>query len=313
MSAHLLTNPALDAAYADFDPCLVDIDTSKLNSLPFPKGLQGIGSSLDNEVGSDPDLFIPYLVAMNVLNFQFFDIRDGKFLRYEHEGKQGALAMQAAFHKAWASGLTLEPVMHPLGRSMTAATLLRERIVAGEIENIFGPISAANKRVELLLEVLTPAILQPRSQTLKLRCARDANLSWRDAVELTYAFPLGYGDRYLKKAQLTLMFIAGQWKQATGTRISLDVTAAADYQLPKVLASLGLINYAPALQERIKAGKPIKKGSIEERAIRAATILAVQQLCCHFGCLVEEVDFWLWMNRNVDKTALFHRTETTDY
>lgn len=313
MSVHITSNPALDAAYEDFDPSLVDIDTAKLTSLALPKGLQGISGTLDGELGSDPDIFIPYLTVMNTQNWRFWEVRSGEFVRYEHEGKQGALAMQAAFQTAWMAAMPQEPSMAPLGRSMTAVQALRERVAAGGLADIFGDIPAPKQRVELLLEVLNPDRLAPLAQAFKQSCTRDAALSWRQAAELSQAFPLGYADRYLKKAQLTMMFIAGQWMQATGTRISLDLTAAADYQLPKVLASLGLLFYSPELKATIDAGKPVKRNSREELAIRAATVLAVQQLCRHFGCLVEEADFWLWLNRNVDKKALFHRTVTTDY
>lgn len=307
------TNPALDAAYADFEPSLADINTAALNALAKPTGLKGIGGTLEGDLGSDPDLFIPYLIAMDTLNFQFWRGYGADFVRYQHEGQQGALAMQAAFQRAWLAELPPGPGAASLERSATAARELRARIEAGGLAAIFGDIPAPEKRVELLLEVLNPMALIQAAQAIRARCERDSALGWRDALGLSLVFPQSYADRYLKKAQLTMMFIAGQWQQATGVRIALDVSAAADYQLPKVLASLGLLTYSAKLKAQIDAGKCIKRGSAEERAIRAATVLACQALCSHFACGVAEVDFWLWSNRNADKAVLYHRTVTTDY
>lgn len=307
-------NPALTAAYEDFDPGLVEVNDKAISELALPAGLKGIGGSLEGELGQDPDLFIPYIVAMNPLNFQFFDVQaNGDFVRYEHGGKVGALAMQDAFLGAWQFAMQGLEHLTSRERSLAAASRLLHRIEAEGIPSVFGPIPAPQKRLNVLRESLEPERLRAATVALRARLERHSALGWTDAVELGNAFQTGYADRYLKKAQLTMMFLGGQWKQATGNHVSLDVTAAADYQLPKVLRALGLLIYSPEVAATVDAGGLIARDSAKERAIRAATILACDQLRVRFQCLIEEVDFWLWLNRNADKTALFHRTLTTDY
>ena len=52
--------------------------------------------------------------------------------------------------------------------------------------------------------------------------------------------------------------------------------------------------------------------SKEEKAIRAATILACEELAIKTGAKPAEIDFWLWSRRNTaDKP--FHLTYTTAY
>lgn len=110
------------------------------------------------------------------------------------------------------------------------------------------------------------------------------------------------------------MFIAGEWNaQHPELACALDVTAAAVYQLPKVLRTLGILRYSEILAQSVDSETPIAKEGAEERAIRAATIIACDLLATHFGCSIAEVDFWLWLNRNQSHDAKFHLTFTSAY
>jgi hypothetical protein len=202
----------------------------------------------------------------------------------------------------------------PFVRSLAAASMLRDKVERKGVAFMFGDIPAAETRKELLLEVLEPSYLGGAAAHIIHRCRERKVLHWFEAQRLADVFPKAYGDRYLKKAQLTLMFIAGQWMATGGDAIQLeDISAAADYQLPKVLRSLGLLQYSEVLATAIDQGQEIVSDSTEERAIRAATIFACDTLTEQFGCTIAQVDFWLWLMRNSAKTAEFHRTFTTDY
>ncbi len=308
------TNPARVAAAHDSNPEIVALNLEAVSALERPSGLEPMGATLQSALGYDASAFVPYFIAMDTQNYQFWDLSaDGEFLRYGKDGKVGALAMQASFEAVWTQALAAVERTNPLERSLAAASALRARIQAEGVAFIFADIPAAESRQALLLEVLEPTRLRAASEHILSRC-RQGQLTWQDAQVLAQTFPQGYGDRYLKKAQLTLMFIAGQWNaQADASPVTLAVSAAADYQLPKVLRALGLISYCKALGDRVDSAGIIAEDGVYERAIRSATVRMCDLLAAHFRCTIAEVDFWLWLNRNSAKTAQFHLTKTTAY
>lgn len=309
-------NPVRAVAAADYAPALVAVDLEAIAKLDRPEGLESLGPSLADEMGREPGLFVPYFIVMDVLNYRFFSHDEqGKFVRYEHNGNVGALAMQSAFLNAWRMELArVPPTFSPLERSCDAAARMRDRIAMAGITSILGPIPGPEEREALLLEVLDPPVLAQLYERISAAANQAGSLGWQEAQWLAEAFPLAYRDDYLKKAQLTMMMIGGQWSAVPGAApLTLDVSAAADYQLPRVLRRLGLLTYAPALASAIDTGKLIPKGSAEERALRSATIIACDALAAHFDCTVAQVDFWLWLNRNSARDDQFHLTYTTDY
>ncbi|KAG8900189.1 hypothetical protein FRB99_006189 [Tulasnella sp. 403] len=57
-----------------------------------------------------------------------------------------------------------------------------------------------------------------------------------------------------------------------------DLTMFADYRVPQILHTLGLISYPPALVTKLHGNVPFGYGSTDEMSIRAASILAVERL-----------------------------------
>lgn len=309
-------NPVYLAAQQDYRHDLVALNMQALEALPRPAGVESLGNTLAGSIlDAMPHTFVPYFIVMNSLNYQFWDLHPTQgFTRYSHNGAVGALAMQNSFRDAWVAAIGPDGASLPLRAQSDAIAQLAARIRAEGVQFIFGDIPQAASRRELLLEVMERTKLSAVSEYLANRVMNTGSLGWGDAQLLAYLFPKAYGDRYLKKAQLTLMFIAGQWNaMKPATPCALDVTAAADYQLPKVLRVLGLLDYAPELAAKVDQGQLIDADSREERAIRAATVLACRDLAEHFGCTIAELDFWLWQNRNAARDAQFHLTVTTDY
>lgn len=315
---HQNTNPVILVAAQDYDVSLVKVNEEAIEKLARPDDLQTLGESLaDSPLARRPAAFIPYFIVMNVLNYQFWDMDEmGSFQRYSNNGLIGAMAMQKGMLEQWcaaiggAEGACLETRVQ-IDRAVAS---LRARIENEGVQFILGDIPASQSRKDLLLEVLDAGKLTAAAEYLYSRARDTAELGWGDAQLLAYLFPQCYGDRYLKKAQLTLMFIAAEMNAAKpAQRIRLDVTAAADYQLPKVLRSLGILEYSEELSILVDGQHLIEVDDRYEKAIRAATVFACGLLAKHFGATIEEIDFWLWMNRNRAREAQFHLTFTTAY
>jgi hypothetical protein len=193
-----------------------------------------------------------------------------------------------------------------------AVAAVKAELETRDLQGVFGAIPSPDSRLVLLDEVLNADSLIRQARAMVERLEQDHLMDWTDAQRLAEAFPKGYADPYLKKAQLTLMFVAAQWR-AMGRTVRLDVTAAADYQLPKVLRAIGFVHYSEELAARVDNGELIEAGSEAELAIRAITILACDVLSRFFKVDIEVIDFWLWRQRNDAREARFHLTRTTNY
>ena len=98
-----------------------------------------------------------------------------------------------------------------------------------------------------------------------------------------------------------------------------ELTAFADYQVPKGLLAYGLLGYLDDLARRIERRELLPMGSREELEIRANTICAVEELLCELnrrrkGKKVNAVqmDYHLWKMARDDPRP-YHLTETTAY
>ena len=90
------------------------------------------------------------------------------------------------------------------------------------------------------------------------------------------------------------------------------IPVPADYQVPKMLQQVGILEYDQELQEAIDSEQHLPKWSAAECEIRAATILACQQLCKKTKWNMPDVDAYFWLRRK-EVTTPFHLTVTTDY
>jgi hypothetical protein len=127
--------------------------------------------------------------------------------------------------------------------------------------------------------------------------------------------------RFYKRAQICVADLYGtfggkQW----GTFTDIDeLTAFADYKLPQVLRHYGVLEYSPALAERIDNEELIPAGSEEEIEIRAATVWSCELLgraMARQGHPVTPaaIDQRLWLlGQNVPDMRPYHRTRTIYY
>lgn len=293
----------LALARADYQPDLAAVDPTAIETLQLPEAPLGLMASglLDHPAGATPKLAAAYLLALNSQNFMFWSpgFEEG-FTRYQFGGQSGALGMRAAFDLAWGD------VGTPVG--------LRQRFApasSAAVVDLFGFISLPPVRMAHLNEVLHGHDLEDAALEL-VRAAQTGRLTTDDAARIATRFPVAYSDPYLKRAQLAVMWFAGYLAEL-GAPVELDLTVASDYQLPRVMRALGVLRYSPPLADLVDRKRLIGSGSVEERAIRAATILGAQSMAEHLGVSEPAIDNYLWQYRKSCGETPHHLTVTADY
>lgn len=147
----------------------------------------------------------------------------------------------------------------------------------------------------------------------KLTCYRD---SVQVTPELSFA--------PLKRAQLLvsdLVRIAGADTTCSVVRSRLaaidlsTLTGFADYKLPQILRAYGVLQYGPALAACVDQQIFLPTNGPQEIAIRAATIVAVDQIAkrAHMRACDVDAALWLESQTHVGHLAPYHRVLTTAY
>lgn len=292
-------------AYSDLNDSLVKVNQAAIEAVVIPAG--GIGlmpSGLGTEWHSRPAQALAFLIALNSLNFMFWSLGsvNGKktLSRYGYDGKQGAAGMRAAFDKTWGESLYPD--------NFRQGPITREWVIAH-----FGDIPDPESRATLLSEVFAGDQLEQVSQDLVQRISAHRAISADDAEVLRKAFPRAFGDPYLKRAQLAIFWMAGFFGECGVDVDTKDVTAFADYQVPRALRALGILEYSDELASKVDSLSLLDAGSIEELAIRGATIVACEALATAKSATAAEIDNFLWTNRNLAGATPFHLTFTEHY
>jgi hypothetical protein len=123
--------------------------------------------------------------------------------------------------------------------------------------------------------------------------------------------------RFLKRAQITPNDITYALHGA-GKKLSRidELTAFADYKLPQVLREMGIVEYSPALAEKVDAEIELPHDSREEIEIRSATIWAIELLRQAIGTMTAgEIDnvIWLLSQDMQTESRPYHKTRTVYY
>lgn len=267
-------------------------------------------------VADSPELVVTYFVMETALQYAFWQHGDGGTLvRYTHRGLVGAVALSSAFHEEFVRALEARAALEAPFETQLQA--LRSHLFGGwaklslsAVEDVLGAIPMISSREQILRELLDPHSDMEGVVELLCGSARAGRLDVKDAEHMRMWLPKSYRDSYLKKAQLALVCIAHTLKVPSE---NLDITAPADYQLPRVLRRMGLIEYSPRLAAVVDSGLTMKSGDVYEQAIRAATTLAVEALRQKTGCSIAHLDTWLWNQRNACADDKFHLCFTTQY
>lgn len=269
-------------------------------------------------VSSDPDETANYILVQDALNFCFWG--DPPW-RVEYRGQllSGYRALTAALKRALDVGCPLLDASYLENLSLADLKF----ILRGE-----GRLALLEERLENLRQV--GRVL---GQQYGGRFTRMIEAAGRSAVRLVgmlaAEFPSfddratyeGQEVRFYKRAQLCVADLHGAFGgEGPGAFDDMDqLTACADYELPRVLRELGILRYATDLAARIDAGEPIPAGSPEEVEIRANTVWAVEHLREELGrsgvsLMSYELDWILWNHsQSHPPERPFHRTLTTFY
>ncbi len=131
----------------------------------------------------------------------------------------------------------------------------------------------------------------------------------------------GQNVRLYKRAQILVSDLYGAFDgRGWGELRDLErLTAFADYKVPQVLRSEGVLAYAPGLAAAIDAREPLAAECPEEVEIRAATVWGVELLrraLAARGVTARafEIDWYLWtLAQGRGGMAPYHRTRTVFY
>lgn len=295
----------LEVADGWYDASRVALNEEAIRTLPVGTIIPPpVGeTSLEIDASSPLSDAAEFAIAMGAINHMFWSLDDDNaFVRYGHNGQIGAIAMSAAFEDAW---------MDP-SSPIRQARDYRIPLTVATIQQTFGEIPDPEGRARILNQILLSNELAAFGEEAEAIAARGGSFDTGFAARLADAFPDGYADEVLKKAQLATSAV---WRSAVGRGFensTAELTAFADYQIPRVLRAMGLLDYASDLAAAIDSEQLIEADSRDERALRAASILAIEQLALAQGVGVADVDYWVWLQRKLPKEP-FHLTLTTNY
>lgn len=290
----------LAIAHCDHDASLVGIDDDLIRRTQWPlESLQPMIMGLNGAITSTGAGALSFLIIMTALNYRFWEVQGNEIRRYSHRGKTGARALWAAFEDAW-------------GLDSVSPIAFERRLADQGVEGLFGEIPDPASRDAILRELLSGDIVGV-SAALSARIDAAHSVTVADASALAEELPMAFGDPYLKKAQLALSMYSAFLRHCGTETDATDLTAFADYQVPRVLRALGILRYSDDLAERVDSGMLLPNASREERAIRAATILACERIAAHCQASAADVDSLLWSSQEVAADSRFHLTLTTWY
>ncbi|MBM3247126.1 hypothetical protein FJZ17_01120 [Candidatus Pacearchaeota archaeon] len=235
--------------------------------------------------GTPEELFSFFMLA-NTINFAFTDFKTGEkyMTRFKDKEWKGAYGMYAALMQATESGV---PIFDP--RFLKDCTLDQVRSVFCKDTEI----PMVEERARIWNEVGRVLSERYGGQFINLANESDWKLfnCGKGLVERLVADFPSFDDScvvggrkvcFNKRAQLFPGELHGRYlADHTGSFPEAEIkelTAFADYQLPKALRALGILQYSPTLAAKVDAQALIPAKSQDELEIRANTIHAFQWL-----------------------------------
>ena len=271
-----------------------------------------------------PRRFLNTLLALEALNFCFWDEAPRWRVRYGSGLHDGYWALVAAFHRA------LREAAWPLWDAQFLGTIT-ESVLAALLRGEGRPVPLLAERTLHLRELGQGLLERWDGQFANLleQCAGEAaTLAGLIASE----FP-SFQDRapwrgesviFLKRAQICVADLSRLLPDPPGGRLHRleALTAFADYKVPQVLRKEGVLVLAPELAEAVAGGQELPAGTEPELAIRAATVWGCHLLAQAVGqekgladpVPAMEVDYLLWvMGQDKEGLPPYHRTRTIYY
>lgn len=131
------------------------------------------------------------------------------------------------------------------------------------------------------------------------------------AKELAELFPEAFSDPYLKKAQLAVSLL-GNLYRGDGYEFDTDLLCFPDYELPRILNLMGVLSFSQEFKQRVLSG-PLEDSDRYMKAVRAATVLAVQKAAEATGVAPDILDTVIWGKQTQYPETVPHLASTTYY
>lgn len=285
-----------------YNPALVSINYAAVKSLDLPKSeLSLIPSFLPEVIRETPVHGIAFLITLNSINYQFWNLEQSlsgpKLGRYSFDGKEGAMGMRAAFDLFWQA-------------TSAGADFFEKDMTELDVVRYFGNIPDPKGRAENLTTVLRGGEVFKFADRLYREVASSKQVNADFAIEMHYNFSGAYDDPFYKREQLALAMVAGFLGECGLNVDTSGLTMFADYQVPRSLRAMGILEFSDELAHKIDSLQLIPEGPGEEYAICAATIKCGQFMSQHFGVTEAVLDNFLWQYRKLAGSLAFHLTES---
>lgn len=270
----------------------------------------------------EPELTLRYLLVLDALNFCFWPPRgfpEGKSVeKWSVLGPSGE-----RLTGYYALSFALRRVAEEEPGFFEGERLAQLR--AEELFSVLGDIPLLSWRVHAVQEV---GALLLRFGSAQGFFAQAKGMAQRLVELITAHLPMFrdaavYEGRWIlfhKRAQILVADVWGTFRgQGPGRFADMAwLTAFADYKLPQILWARGALRLHPALAEGIKKGEVIPWGSPAEVEIRAATVVAVEELTRLLrqrgrDLWPFQVDWLLWNAAQGPLSVPHHRTLTWAY
>ncbi len=298
---------------------------------------------------SMPNLSVEYIFVLDSLNFCFWPNSSYEYSNLASSLKFVLMKNCQSFRPENLMKLTemeLESWLQPLPKSIEEFFQSRENRddfqLSEEEKKIFHSFQREEEknvsRVEIpLLESRTIALRELGTAILKnyngnfISLIESSHHSATHLVEIILSnFPHfrdsavheGILIHFYKRAQILVGDLWGAFhNQNLGQFFDIEkLTCFADYRIPQLLRQLGILKYSEELEIKVDSKQVLLAGSVEEMAIRAQTVQAVNLIREELKkrgveLLAVEVDWILWERGEAKLKELkpHHRTRTVFY
>ncbi|KAK4964625.1 hypothetical protein LTR66_012259 [Elasticomyces elasticus] len=276
---------------------------------------------------------VNFIFTVDLLNFSFWsEISGDERFCVEYRGRRwtGYWSLVAALQRALDEDI---PITTP------SFWIDSKDLTQARLRHIFR--SATDGQIPLLVERLdclqeAGRVLEANYDSSILSLIESANKTAGSLVNLLARdFPCfrdehrfeGKKVRFLKRAQI---FVADLWAAFNGEGYGefMDIhelTMFADYRVPQILHTLGVLIYSPPLENHIRALRLIEPGDSREVQLRGCSIWAVELLrreilkrCSDMGVNSVLIDFFLYdLAKEREKEGMeavpHHRTRSIWY
>ena len=175
---------------------------------------------------------------------------------------------------------------------------IAEDEVAGRIGPLLAGVPFAAERLEIFREFASAGNHRRAMDLLARSFDGETYLFDMPFVQaLAEIFPKGLGgDPFMKKALLSVLSAAAHGHHRGVSADITDLPVAADYILPQVLNAdhVQVLKFSPALTEKLDQRALFAESAPEVEALRAAAVVAGEELAALSGLDARQLDSHLW-------------------